>query len=151
MDEVKQINAEATHALRHTVLRPQQNIEDAIYPLDEEEETFHVGAFLGDEIVSIASLYNEGRLGEEGKSCWRLRGMATAPELRGRGYGTKLLKQCIEYAAKMGGNEIWCNARTSAAHFYEVLGFETIGDEFNLPPLGPHRLMRRRVGPEDLK
>jgi ribosomal protein S18 acetylase RimI-like enzyme len=146
----KRVNAHATRPLRHTVLRPQQRIEEAAYPLDDVEESYHVGAFLGDEIVSVASVYHEARPGEEGEDSWRLRGMATLPELRRRGYGTNLLRSCIEYVAKMGGSEIWCNARSSAAGFYEGLGFEPVGDEFDLPLLGPHQIMRRAVGPEDL-
>jgi hypothetical protein len=36
---------------------------------------------------------------------------------------------------------VWCNARTPAVGFYEKLGFSTIGEEFELPPIGPHYLM----------
>ena len=37
----------------------------------------------------------------------------------------------------------WCNARTSAAGYYEKIGFVIASDEFELPDIGPHVLMVR--------
>jgi hypothetical protein len=40
---------------------------------------------------------------------------------------------------------IWCNARTSAVGFYSKLSWEIAGAEFDIPDVGPHFRMWRRV------
>ena len=44
-----------------------------------------------------------------------------------------------------GGTEVlWCNARDSAAGFYDRLGFEVVGEGFVLPESGfAHHVMLR--------
>ena len=46
----------------------------------------------------------------------------------------------IDYLTKETQSEIlWCNARTTAFEFYEKMGFTIVGDEFDIPNLGPHK------------
>ena len=40
---------------------------------------------------------------------------------------------------------LWCNARTSAMGFYQNVGFEKIGEEFDIPTVGPHVLMFKKI------
>jgi N-acetylglutamate synthase-like GNAT family acetyltransferase len=100
----------------------------------------HLGVEADGEIVAVATLVPEG-----GPGAWRLRGMATAPDARGRGHGVALLDACVEEAAGLGARELWCNARTGAASFYARRGFQTVGGEFDVPGIGPHVRMRRLV------
>ena len=37
---------------------------------------------------------------------------------------------------------LWCNARISAAPFYRKHGWRPVGDTFDIPPFGPHVVMR---------
>lgn len=93
--------------------------------------------------MGIVSLYREARPdGPPGG--WRIRGMATEPDVRGAGFGTALVAACIEHAAASGGGEVWCNARMGAVAFYRRAGFDVVGDEFEIPPIGPHVVMVRR-------
>ncbi len=46
MVEVKPITAEDTYAIRHSVLRPHQTIEDCKYDQDSVKGAFHLGGFL---------------------------------------------------------------------------------------------------------
>lgn len=69
--------------------------------------------------------------------------MATKPELQGQGIGAKVLTTCLEHAKSRGGALMWCNARTTALAFYRRHGFETVGDEFETPGVGPHFVMVR--------
>ena len=45
MVEVKPITAEDTYAIRHSVLRPHQTIEDCKYDQDSVKGAFHLGGF----------------------------------------------------------------------------------------------------------
>lgn len=138
---IRAVTAEAVRPLRHVVLRPDQPVEASIYPGDNDTETVHLGAFDGNRLVGVASLYREARPGASGG--WRLRGMATEPGVRGRGFGVALLDACIEHVRTEGGAELWCNARRKAIGFYRRAGFAEVGEEFDIPDIGRHIVMTR--------
>lgn len=139
--EIRRVSAETTRPLRQRVLRPHQRPEELVYPLDDAPETFHAAGFLDGALVGVASIYRVAEKGERNPDAWQLRGMATAPETRGAGYGALLLDRCVEHARAHGATKIWCNARISAEGFYRRLGFVVKGDVFELPGIGPHCVM----------
>jgi GNAT superfamily N-acetyltransferase len=137
--EIRRICAKDTLAIRSEVLRPGREIEEAMFPGDGERETVHLGAFLDSKHVGVTSLYHAA-LPEhpEIAGAWQLRGMATMPEVRGKGCGHALLKASLKYATDGGASVLWCNARIEAAEFYRKEGFEVIGPQFEIPDVGPH-------------
>lgn len=143
---VRPVTPAETRPLRQLVLRPGQPTESSFYPGDDHPLTVHLGAFLQDQLVGIASLYAERRdTGKAQGPGWRLRGMASAPEVRGRGVGRALLQASVEHVARRGGGELWCNARMPAVPFYAASGFEVVSEQFDIPDIGPHVVMRRMV------
>jgi GNAT superfamily N-acetyltransferase len=146
--EVRAVPAEQTRPLRQVVLRPGQPPESTVYPGDDDSGTVHLAALEDGELLGVASLYREPRPGADARApAWRLRGMATAPHARGRRVGRALLAACRTHVAGEGGGELWCNARTSAARFYAAAGFEVVSDEFDVPDIGRHVVMRTDVLP----
>ena len=141
---IRAVSAEEVRPLRHRVLRPNQAFEETIYPGDDLADTVHLGIFDGKRLVGIASLYREDRAGGPNPG-WRLRGMATDSDVRGAGFGASLLVACVERVAMAGGAELWCNARMTAAGFYRPAGFEVVGEEFDVPDIGPHVVMARAL------
>jgi GNAT superfamily N-acetyltransferase len=91
-------------------------------------------------VVATATVFEEPMEGDPREGDWRLRGMASEPELRGRGFGAAALTAALDYARERGGKRVWCNARTGAIGFYERHGFTVIGDEYDVPEAGPHYL-----------
>jgi ribosomal protein S18 acetylase RimI-like enzyme len=81
----------------------------------------------------------------DGRSAWRLRGMATDPAWHGQGVGRAVLTDGLARAAAAGVDLMWCNARTSALGFYRRMGFETVGEEFVTETGIPHYRALRRV------
>ncbi len=124
------------------MLRPGQPFLETRYPGDDAG--VHYGAFDGDQLVGIASLYEEDRA-DGSAGGWRLRGMATDAAVRGAGFGAALLAHCLEHVAGAGGTELWCNARMAAVGFYRRAGFEVLSDEFDVPGIGPHVVMARPI------
>ena len=96
--------------------------------------------------MGIASLYREARPSGAPRG-WRLRGMATEPAVRGSGFGALLLQACVDHVARSGGGELWCNARLPALGFYRTAGFAVVGEQFDIPGIGPHFVMTRDVLP----
>lgn len=126
------------------MLRPHQPPEAAVYPGDEAPETLHLGLYVGGRQLGVASLYREPPPdAAPGDAGWRLRGMAVDPASQGQGHGAALLRACLEHAAREGGTQVWCNARTTASGFYRSLGFSQRGVAFELPGIGLHHLMWR--------
>lgn len=148
---IEPISAEATRPLRQRVLRPHQTIEQLEYPGDDAPDTLHLGAFKKHTLVGITSIYHEAPPGMEDAGSWRLRGVATVPEVRGEGYGERLLCAAIAYVAAQGGTYLWCHARTTVLGFYERYGFQAQGEEFIAPGTGAHYFMWRAVVPDDTK
>jgi predicted GNAT family N-acyltransferase len=132
------------HALRLQVLRPGQPASSVDHEHDYWPDTFHVGAFDARGIaVACATFYPETSPTQ--RSGWRLRAMATAPEARGKGYGACTLRFGIDEIRARGGDYLWCNARSGAIWFYQRLGFVTVGEEFEIEPIGPHYVMEREL------
>jgi len=152
MNDIRVISAAQTYPLRGTVLRPGQAASESIYPHDNDEGTVHFGAFEGDAVIGIASLFvkplPEGLHAHIDKDTnqWQLRGMAVDERYRGQGHGRQLIDVCLSYVCEQDGRLLWCNARVSAQGFYEAAGFKTEGEEFYIPLIGPHYVMWRLVG-----
>ena len=138
---IRQIDAADTRPLRHAILRPNQPYEATRYPLDDQPESGHFGAFRGDRIVGVASVFHEARPGDTNPQAWRLRGMATREEERGQGIGGALMQTCVDYIRAAGGTTLWFNARTTAATFYSRFGFVVQGNVFDIEGIGPHVVM----------
>lgn len=143
--EVKQIEAKDTYNIRHEILRPEGSIEECKFDGDENEVTFHLGAYIDDELCSVASFYLDSHPDIKEEYQFRLRGMATVKAHQGKGLSRALLKTAFPLIKKNHVNTLWCNARTSAVGFYEKVGFEIISDEFDIPTIGPHFLMVKKL------
>lgn len=142
---VGEISAHETHDLRHRYLRPEEPMSAVDYAEDGNPGAIHFGYTLDGRLVGVASLYHEPSPVEGGTSDWRLRGMVVEQDQRGGGIGRALIDRCIEHIAPRGGRRIWCNARMTVSRYYEQVGFAGVGDVFELPRIGPHRLMVREL------
>lgn len=143
---IKFITAEETLPLRSSVLRNGALLSACHFQGDELETTFHMGyqSPQGD-VVCILSCQPERLEGYEGEG-YRLRGMATHPSWRGNGIGSLLLRAATDYlSTDLQADYLWCNARRVAYDFYLNLGFDIISEEFEIPAIGPHRVMYRRL------
>jgi predicted GNAT family N-acyltransferase len=129
---MRRIAARDTRALRDAVLRPELP-PGSIYPGDDAADTLHLGAFVEGALVAVATLCREPMPGEQSTTSWRLRGMATLAQYRGRGLGQELAQRCIAYAAEQEGTAVWCTSRIATVPFYQVLGFVECGEPFRLP------------------
>ena len=148
--DVRPITAAETRPIRSEILRPGHPPESLVYPGDDAPDSFHAGAFVEGALVGIATVYPEPMptapdADLDPSSAFRLRGMATRTGLQGRGIGRAVLGRCIEHVRDCGADVLWCNARTVALGFYKRLGFQTLGDEFDIAGIGPHFVMWKAV------
>ncbi|MFE6138983.1 GNAT family N-acetyltransferase [Bacillus sp. NPDC057893] len=145
MITVKQIDASETYLFRQTILRPNQSLEDCKYDSDYKTDAFHLGAFLHDELVSIASFSKEIHPDLQAGTHYRLRGMATLPNFRNQHAGTSLIRKAEQVLQEREANILWCNARITVADYYKRLGFHEHGEIFEIDPIGLHKVMYKEI------
>lgn len=127
--------------LRHDILIVGTDRTSPEFDGDNNASTRHFGAFF-DKINICCLSWMRSEL--DGAPAWQLRGMATHPEVRGTGVGRALLFYSEEsITAESGISTYWCNARTTAAVFYQKQGWSIISDEFHIPGVGPHFKMKK--------
>jgi len=139
--KVLRINAKDTRLIRQKVLRPGRPLADCIFEGDEDDQTFHLGAFRESKLVSIASFYFEKHPDIDEPYQYRLRGMATLPEFQRLGLSSALLKTGFPIVKQNFCHLVWCNARENAVGFYASIGFKSVGELFTIPDVGAHMLM----------
>ncbi|KAI0028832.1 acyl-CoA N-acyltransferase, partial [Vararia minispora EC-137] len=138
--DVRPISAEDTVPIRHTVLWPHIPADSDIIRLPEDDEGYHFGAFLRPEDaspVAVISLFRESvppgatTIESQPHSQWRFRKFACLQMHQGKGIGTRLLADTRAYARdQFGAAHLWCDARASAAVWYERKGFQKFGGAF---------------------
>lgn len=118
---IRTIEAEQAWRLRHEVMWPERDPDYVKLP--DDEEGVHYGLFVMDRLVSVVSLFANG---EEAQ----FRKFATARDMQGRGYGTRLLFYALDAAERAGTQRIFCNARAEKAAFYRKFGLRETDTTF---------------------
>src|ERR1700744_877591 len=105
MITIEQIRPELTWRLRRAVLYPEKKLFEM--EMEDDDNGYHFGAFEGNELIGVASLFQNG---DE----YQFRKFAVDDSKQGKGIGTQLLNHMIAFAETGGARRIWCNARLSA-------------------------------------
>jgi len=143
--EVKQIEAKDTYKIRNDILRPGQSIKDCVFKGDDDEMSFHLGAFIDNELTSVASFFMQKSKHFDDEYQYRLRGMATMAQFQGRGLSKALLQTAFNLIKRNNVKLLWCNARKSAEGFYLTAGFEKVGEYFEIEGIGSHIVMFKKI------
>ena len=113
------------------------------YKEDKYEKTKHYGIFKDDKLVSgLTLIENTNGLKERDV---QIRGMFTVTGEMKRGYGSMLIKNVILKTKQNKIKIIWCNARVSALQFYKRNKFIEAGEKFNIPLIGYHKKLVRKI------
>ena len=130
---IRPVTPEQTYPLRHSVLWPDKSPE--YVKVENDAEGYHAGAFLGDELVAVISLFVNG-------DDARFRKFATQPDYQRQGIGTLLMHHIMTKAKEMGARALWCDARLDAADFYRRFEMEAVSDVFYKGPIPYARFSR---------
>jgi len=120
---IQPITAEDTLLLRHSVLWPDKPFDYVRLPNDSEG--YHLGGFVEGRLVAVISLFVDTQTNTA-----RFRKFATHPDFQNQGIGTQLFNHVIEQARQTGATDLWCDARLTAAAFYERFGMRADGPVF---------------------
>lgn len=145
MTLIKEISAQETFIVRHSVLRKGKPIETCAFEGDDLETTHHFGLFNNSNLTGIISLFLKTNpiFAENLQS--QIRGMAVLESHQKKGFGEALVKHCEEHCTLNQLDLIWFNARTAAVGFYKKMGYEIKGNSFDIPEVGEHYLMYKKL------
>ncbi|MDB5029294.1 GNAT family N-acetyltransferase [Mucilaginibacter sp.] len=118
---IEQIRPELTWRLRQGVMYPHKKL----YEMEMEEDNlgYHFGAFMGDNLVGVVSLFQNG-------TNFQFRKFAVDASVQNMGIGKTLLKYIMDFAIAEGAKRIWCNSRVTAMGFYSRYGFVQTGTRY---------------------
>lgn len=143
MIQIKEIRVEDTYPIRKAVLRKNMTLTHEM-PGDHDSDSVHLGVFDQNKLVCAGSFMKNNRDEFTGHQ-YQLRGMATAEHSQGKGYGQILLNEAEKYFKAREIDLIWCNARVSALEFYKKSGYKAVGEVFDVPQVGPHFVMFKKL------
>lgn len=110
--------------LRYHILRKPLGLEFTQDELDKEKEDILIGCFEDDKLEGCCLLTKTAN------GVVRLRQMAVTSGLQGKGLGRVLMMFAENIARDRGFRKITMHARKNALGFYEKLGYEVVGEEF---------------------
>lgn len=141
---VKFIPAELTYPIRLEILRKGKSPDSVKFEDDLASGSFHLGKFMNDDLVSVASFsqkFPHEFNSKNYKNSYQLRGMATLDEFQGKGFGKELLEFGERILIGIDCDLLWFNARIGAVDFYKNSGFEIWGSKFMIEDVGEHFFM----------
>lgn len=140
---VKEVSAEETYNIRLETLR--KGIDLPIeFAGDFDVDTFHLGVFENDDLKGISSFMKTTNVLFNATQ-YQLRGMATLPSARGKGYGKLMLQYAINHLKEKQITTLWCNAREEALDFYNKVGFLKKGGAFEIQQIGVHYKLYKNI------
>ncbi len=110
--------------LREDILRKPLGLAFSPEELENEKNNLLIGAFEDDNILGCCMLV------EEKPDMVKLRQMAVLNALQGKGIGRALMQFAENLARDHGYKVLTMHARKNAIGFYEKMGYEVKGEEF---------------------
>ncbi|HLF52147.1 GNAT family N-acetyltransferase [Flavobacterium sp.] len=146
MQNIREIPSIETFSVRHPVLRAGKPIESCHFDGDDLETTRHFGFFQENNLIGVISIFKaQNKLFDE-ESQFQIRGMAVLEDHQKKGFGETLVRHAENYIKGQNGAMIWFNARIVAVGFYEKLGYQIIGDSFDIADVGEHYIQFKKIG-----
>jgi len=142
---VKEISTADTYNIRQQVLRPTKTVDACQFEDDNNPNTFHIGLYYYGTLVGVATYMNNKNILFDAKNPYQLRGMAMDVRFQGKKLGNVLLKKGEQLLKDKNCDLLWCNARKKAVDFYSRFDFSTFGEPFNIPEIGQHIVMLKKI------
>jgi predicted GNAT family N-acyltransferase len=141
--DIKEINTRSEEYeqllhFRNELLRVPLGLNLFDEDLSDDAKDHIIVAMEGENIIGCVMLHPKN------KEVIKLRQMATAVSVQGKGLGRILVANAEETAVENGYTQIVLHARISARGFYEKLGYQPFGAEFTEVGI-PHIAMQKSL------
>ncbi len=139
--ETRIISSALTYDIRKKVLWPHITNGNYSINVDDDEDTFHLGTFLNEKLISIGTFIKNNNPKFNYKLQYRLRAMATDENYRKIGAGKNLFLKGIEILKNYKVELLWCDARMIAIPFYKSMNMKILPETYEIPNIGAHKTM----------
>lgn len=143
--EIKPIRYQETYNIRQVILRPNRPLETCFFDGDALESTIHFGLYYKAEQAGIISLFKNKNIIFKDENQYQIRGMAVLEKFQKMNFGRKLVEHSENFLKSKDTEILWFNARESAIDFYKKLGYQITGQAFDIPDVGTHYLMWKKI------
>jgi predicted GNAT family N-acyltransferase len=135
---------DAAIAVRREVFVEGQGVPEDRELDGRDDEATHFLARDGDEVVGTARMreYHDGE-GEDPRTA-KVERVAVLESRRGEGWGAELMAAVEDHARDQGYDRVYLHAQVPVVAFYERLGYEAHGQEFEDAGI-PHREMTKAL------
>jgi N-acetylglutamate synthase-like GNAT family acetyltransferase len=124
--------------LRNDILRKPLGLTFEKEELEKEKEDILMGAFEDDRLLGCCLMTKTDN------ATLRLRQMAVPNNMQGKGVGRALMIFAENIARDLGFKRLCMHARSTAAGFYQKLGYHISGEEF-IEVTIPHYVMEKEL------
>lgn len=145
MTVIKKITSRETFPVRNPVLRPGKPVDSCVFDGDDLATTVHFGIYEKDALIGIVSVFEASAPQFPDEKQYQMRGMAVLEEHQKKGLGEKLVQEAEDYIRGEKGEVVWFNAREIAVGFYKKMGYSIVGQAFDIPGVGIHYVMYKRL------
>lgn len=121
--------------IRFSVFVEEQGVPKELEIDAADAEARHVLACVNDVAVGTGRILDDGHIGR----------VAVLADWRGKGIGTRIMKELIQIALERGRGEVWLSSQVSAVGFYRSLGFAERGGAYVEAGID-HIDMAKRIG-----
>lgn len=137
-------HGDALLSVRRTVFIEEQRVPESLDLDGEDETSFHVLALasVDKQPVGTARLMSDGRIGR----------VAVLPPFRMSRVGSRLMTTLLALAREQDYEAVYLHAQTVSLRFYEKLGFEAEGEEFEeagIPHFEMKLSLKKKAAPKN--
>ncbi|AFZ72342.1 GNAT family N-acetyltransferase [Natronobacterium gregoryi] len=126
-------------AVRHEVFVEEQGVDEDLEYDEHDADAVHFVAYDDAEPVGVARLREL-----EDDDAGKVERVAVLESRRGEGIGWELMRTLEERATELGLAKLKLHSQTHAAEFYDRLGYDRYGEEFEEAGI-PHVEMRKSL------
>jgi GNAT superfamily N-acetyltransferase len=146
--DIRRVTPDVVRPMRQQVLRPTRPYAENLYPGDDAAETLHLAAYAEGDVVGSLTTLHQAPPALALDTAWRLRGVATLPQVRGQGYGVAMVQTALAHIREQHGTLCWFFAQATAVGFYLKLGFQLdTAQRYTETPFDPtHPMMWMQLG-----
>jgi ribosomal protein S18 acetylase RimI-like enzyme len=123
----------AVRSDEESLLITSTDISGALFPTQDRNDSFTLGAYDGDVLAGVVSFVREGEQREKLRHKGFMSSMYVTKNYRGQGIARLLLEEVIKRAGAIEGMEqinlIVISSNTAAQQLYKSFGFEKFGTE----------------------
>ncbi|MBR3817838.1 MAG: GNAT family N-acetyltransferase [Clostridia bacterium] len=136
--EIQKFLPEEAHNIRIKVFIEEQGFENEFDEIDAEAVHILMKTDDGMPVATCRVFWSEEM------NSYVLGRLAVLKEYRGRGMGSEIVREALDYVKSAGGKTLMLHSQCRAKSFYENLGFTAFG-EVELDEGCPHIWMKKGV------